>query len=410
MYFAKIVRRFFHNAPLRLQLTSMAVSTTVYAVSILLLNDGDRGALTAFLYASYLIVGLAFFGSNTMIAYWEKAPYHQRIRLSVKVSKPGLASGLLLVLGGTIALQINPNTSNHWPLMMVLLGFLVFLSTLGETIFSAKTSSEPRVPYWQHYGYFITFLVSLGFLIATNNLGVSEIILAYLIASIFYLFAPWFTSRQHRASLARKAMESQFERLSAAKLFFGTFSASMQIRVVSLAVVALHGTEYLGKYLVLWLAFEVVEQLYRFVLLTEVHNIRGSQATTTPKGPWVDLKHVTRIGVPGILIVGLVVFFVAPHIITITMLELSLSLAFLTLNYLGRLVFNYRLNHLQATRRIGLASKLSIWNTALAISLVSVFPIFLGFPGIAVALAMASIVSLLVSIQKLESRVDVRGK
>ncbi len=378
----------------------MGVSTAVYTVSILFLNDGDRGTLTAFLAANYLIVGLSFLGVNTIIAHWDKGPYDERIRLSTKMSRPGLAAGVALVLVGLVAELASANDTSQLPLLTILLGFFVFVSTLSETIFSAKASSKPSAAYWQHYAYFIIFLALLVLLILTENVGVIEIVFAYLFASIPYLFAKWLPKDHEQFLPGHRGGAPRIERSSAAKLFAGTFAASMQIRIVSIVLVALHGAEYLGKYLVLWLAFEVVEQLYRFVLLTEVHNIRGEEHGRKYQAPWSRLTHVVRVGAPAVILVAAFVFFFAPRIIAISAHELALSVAFLALNYLARLILNYRLNYLQATNQIGFASKISLGNVAVAVSLVSVLPLFTGFSGVALGLLLASLASLAVSIQK----------
>ncbi len=394
-YLIGVLGRLLRSASLRLQITYVGMSTVTYGVSILLLNDGDRGTLTAFLYSSYLIVGLAFFGSNTMIAHWDKGPYETRIRLSTKMSKPGLASGMVLVLISLVVFLFGFNVSDELIVFTGLLGLSVFLRTLGETIFMAKTSSKPATVYWQHYLYFAIFSVCLVYLIATDNVGVTAILVAYLVASTPFLFAKWVSHGKNGSSARSQTGDLRFERLSAAKLFLGTFASSMQIRLVSLVIVALYGTEYLGKYLVLWLSFEVIEQLYKFLLFTKVHDIKDKILHSSNQAQWGNWVHFFRLGVPGILLIATMVFFAAPRIISLPAGELAVSVLLLTGNYLARLVLNYRLTYLQATDHIGLASRLSVGNTLVAVSLVAVLPLFMGFLGVAAALMASSLATLL---------------
>lgn len=399
-YLYKVAKRLITNAPLRLQISSMVVSTSAYAVSIFLLSDRERGTLTAFLYGSYLIVGISFLGANTMIAHWEKGAYSSRLKLASYVAFPGLTVSAVIVLTG-IGIETFKLAPDHdFGAWVIVFGAFVFVSTLGETIFAAKTSSDPKRKFWQHYVYFTLFLIALTLLVYTENLGVWQIVVAYIFASIPFFFTRWPAPKNVVQHFEFVIEAGKFSRRESAKLFLGTFVSNMHVRLVSLVVVAIYGPEYLGRYVVLWLAFEVTEQLYKFLLLTEVSKIRDQTSPLKPSNPWAGVGHVLRIGFPSVIIVAILVFLSAPHVLQIPNLELIIVAFFLTINYLSRLILNFRLNHLRATSEIGVASKISLANTALALGLVAVLPRFVGFEGVAIGISIATLAALVMSVRR----------
>ncbi len=393
----KMISSFFGNAPVRLELISMSVSSLSYGVGILLLGDSDRGLVTAFLYASYLVVGLCFLGANTYIAYWARGPYFDRLVIASQAARPGFFTGLVLIALSGLMVISGSEALLRFADYLALFGLFVALRTLYESLFAAKTSSEPRPSYWQHFAYFGTFLSLLGLVLLTGELTVKTFVICYVIASLSFVFAPWIKKSPSKSELSWWSQSRKVDRKNSRELFIGSYFSTMHLKISGLLIAAFHGSTYLGKYLVLWLAFEISEQLYKLLLMTKIHSIAKKASAEKQFDQKQRIILILRIGTPTLGVITMVVILLAPIFTDMEMRDVVAPALLLAANYLARLFLSLRLNLLRASSQIAFASRVTVFDAFLAAILVSVLPFGFGFVGVAIGLAISTGASLLLS-------------
>ena len=378
---------------LRLKIGLMAASTFAYVLGIIFLTDEDRGYLTTFLYSSYMVVGISFLGSETLLAYFGRGPYRERLALATTIVLPGLLCGLVIGVSGLAAIYFLPADGAKFGLYLLLFGIFVSVSVLGAVIFAAKASSAPHRIFWQHYSYITALLVGMVAMLITSRVTLLQFVLVYILSSVPFLFFSWSAVTKQMLAARVGTERKVIDRRESRRLFVGTFASNMLLRAVGVLVALVYGPAYLGQYVVLWLAFEAVGQLYGYYLLSDVYLVGSKEPGERRRALSHRLRVVIFIGIPVVIIVGLAVGLVAPLLSNYAGGDLATTLILLTAHYSLRLILGLLLNFLRATGQILQATKIEVFNTFTAIVLVTWLPSVLGFPGVAAGLLFGTLLA-----------------
>ena len=383
--FRVLAQKWRANQGLSIKVWQLFVSAITYGVLIVFLDDYERGILASLLYVSYLAVSVFFLGQNTMLAHWSRGPYEDRLRRAIRMSTVGFGAGGLIVTSSMLP-AIDGDIAQY----LLPLGVLVSLGALSEALFSAKISSIPRSTPWQHYAYGI-LVVSLLLISALNGQRAAlQLFLCFVIANLVFLFAKWpWRSLFHRSP--KKFGEGTWR--IALPFFLDSFSSSMRLRLVAISAATFYSPELVGRYLVLWLAFEVLDQLIRFHFLTGIHAERHSSSGNTGKSRAEKYLRVGLTGAPAIILVGVGSYFMGLHFTSTPPIAIAFAVISLALSYLIRMFTQLELNLKRAQGALTQVAAISTFDIVVAILAGLLLTGIVGFPGLAHGLLLGSLVT-----------------
>ncbi len=397
MNIAKIVGAFRRSPTLRFKSAAIVVSSSVFLVAMVFLDNEERGKLTFVLYLSYVVVAASFLGSNTVLAYWGQGAYKKQLEKGLKAAKPGMILGFaLLVMGVTLNVsQFNFHVpgSSYLPV----LGLLIALSSLNESLFSSKSSSLPPKPLWQHYFFFGSLLGLLALSVIFESASAHTILLAYAIASIIFLVAPWPVKKVLRSGSRGTPANLDLSRGQSWVLFIGVFSSNMRIRIAGVVLAIIYGPDFLGIFIVLWLAFETIEQIFQFFLLTKIREIRGQGIGAANQALEGLTKLTQTAGIPVLLGIGIVSLTFGALFLNLDLGELLLSCILLTVHYYFRLVLEANFTVMRASGKLTVSSTIALGEVIVLSLLIALLPFFFGYIGVALAMILTSSIALLIT-------------
>ena len=398
--FRDFAQRWSANQGLHIKIWQLFVSAITYAVLIVFLDDYERGILASLLYMSYLAVSLSFLGQNTMLAHWSRGPYDDRLRQAIRVTTIGFGAGGLIIASSRL-----PVIDGEIAPYLLPLGVLVSLGALSEALFSAKISSIPASAPWQHYGYGILVVSLLLISVLSGQRTALQLLLCFVLANLIFLFAKW-PLRSLFYPSPKKFGKGTWR--IALPFFLDSFSSSMRLRLVAISAATIYSPELVGRYLVLWLAFEVLDQLIRFYFLTGIYTERNPSSGNREKSRAGKYLRVGLVGAPAIILVGLGSYVMGLHFTSTPPIAVLSSIISIALSYLIRIFTQLELNLKRAQGALVKVAAVSIFDTVVAILAGLLLTSVLGFPGIAHGLLLGSLLTFLAV--RLMSRIDQGGE
>lgn len=385
-----VLKELRQNSLLKLRLFLIIASGASYGLSIFFLSDEERGLLTSLLFAGYLAVGASFLGKNTYLAHWMKGRFRAQLKIGLAAGQPGLLIGAATMLVGLSLLIAGEEP--YVGLTAVGFGVFIALNTLSEVLVSAKSSSETPQKYWEHL--VSTAIVLAGFitLIVFSQANALTVFACYVFASLPFLTA-LISGIRSRTALEESRLTGEQKRKSAV-LFADTFSGSMRLRLAGLVIALTAGPEVLGQYVVLWLGFEVLEQLLKIGLLTRIFGDILKSDNENPVSTKEREQTFLAIGIPAGFVMGALSIFLGVEFTAASLGNVLFAGAILLFNSILRGITNIRQSAMRARGDLGKSAVISIVDAALTGVLVALLPIFLGFTGIALGLTLPSILIL----------------
>lgn len=396
-------RELWGNAPLRLRFSLIVTSGAGYGLSIIFLGDEERGILTGLLFGSYLLVATSFGGTNTFLAHWTRGEFASQMKVARRLARPGKYLSLLVAVVGVILILQAPDRAMGF--YVLIFGVFTLLNSLGEALAAAKMSSRPVELFWQHYVFMLLFLACFVLLVTSSQATGLWVLLCYTIASI-----PFLTGLAVRKGISREEIRVLFPiktRLESLKLFAETLSGSMRLRLTGLIVAITSGPLILGQYVVLWLGFEVLEQLLKMGLLTRVFEDKKLDPDDNAGLADKREKLFRRWGIPVVVAVTAISIFLGIRFTTADSMDIVLASALLALAYGLRGPLSIRQSSIRASGRLGTSAAIALFDAGTTVLLVTILPLFLGFSGVAIGLAISSLIVLIVVRRSVGANVDI---
>lgn len=382
-----VAQKWVANQGLLIKVWLVFVSGITYFILIAYLDDYERGVLASSLYVSYLLVSFSFLGQNTSLAHWSRGSYDLRLRRAFRLATVGLGAGALIVAASTL-----PTIDRDIARYLLPLGVLVSLGAISEALFSAKISSIPPSIPWQHYAYGVLVVSLLLGAVLSGQRTALQLLVCFALSNVIFLFAKWpWRSLRFRSF---ETAETGTWRI-ALPFFLDSFSSSMRLRLVAISAATIYSPELVGRYLVLWVAFEVLDQLIRFQFLTRLYAERLSTSENDRKSVARFYLRVGLVATTALTFAGIGSFVLGLSFTSTPPLEMSFAIISLAASYLIRIFTQIDLNLKRANGQLVTVAAISMFDALVAIVAGVSLTAIMGFPGLAHGLLVGSLVTFL---------------